>query len=166
MFFLCRHILPSGTKCDAPSLRGKPFCYFHTRVHRFVGVPPSAPDGILKLPVLEDRSAIQHALAQVLDALGSAKLDPRRAGLFLYALQIASQNVERKPIVISDDPVESITHTDDGDELGPEEFGCNTPEDCVACAERETCEDYEAEDDEEDEDEKDADGEEDDEEED
>ena len=89
----CRHIMPYGAKCHAPALRGKPYCYFHTRLHRFAAEPPIAPDGALRLPILEDRSAIQIALAQVLDALCSFRLDPRRAGLLLYALQIASQNV-------------------------------------------------------------------------
>jgi hypothetical protein len=37
--------------------------------------------------------------------------------------------------------VESITHTDTGDELGPPERICDTPEDCATCAERDTCQD-------------------------
>lgn len=54
-------------------------------------------------------------------------------------------------IDIPDDPVESLTHTAHGDELGPKEFGCGTPEDCVTCEDRETCKDYEPEEDEQDE---------------
>ena len=90
----CRHIMPNGAKCHAPALRGKPYCYFHTRLHRFAAEPPIPPTDP-PAPLLEDRSAIQIALAQVLDALCSSRIDPRRAGLFLYALQIASQNVAR-----------------------------------------------------------------------
>ena len=100
MFNLCRPIMPSGAKCHAPALRGKPYCYYHTRLHRFTAAPPIEVDGNLRLGVLEDRSAIQIALAQVLDALYSGRLDPRRAGLSLYGIQIASQNVERNPLII------------------------------------------------------------------
>ena len=27
----CRHIMPNGAKCQATALRGKPYCYLHTR---------------------------------------------------------------------------------------------------------------------------------------
>ena len=62
MFNLCRPIMPSGAKCHAPALRGKPYCYFHTRLHKFTAAPPIEVDGNLRLGVLEDRSAIQIAL--------------------------------------------------------------------------------------------------------
>ena len=141
MFNLCRHIMPSGAKCHAPALRGKPYCYFHTRLHKFTAAPPIEVDGNLRLGVLEDRSAVQIAVAQVLDALYSGRLDPRRAGLSLYGIQIVSQNVERNPLIIPVRTVESITHTDTGDELGPPERICDTPDDCATCAERDTCQD-------------------------
>jgi len=53
MFNLCRHIMPSGAKCHAPALRGKPYCYYHTRLHRFTAAPPIEVDGNLRLPVLQ-----------------------------------------------------------------------------------------------------------------
>ncbi len=132
--------MPSGAKCQAPALRGKPYCYFHTRPHRFTAQPPIGIMDTFRLPVLEDRSAIQIALAQVLDALCSCRIDTRKAGLLLYTLQIASQNVERNFDFIPTTAVESITHTDTGEELGPVERTC-CPDDCAACAIRETCED-------------------------
>ena len=138
----CRHIMPNGAKCHAAALRGKPYCYFHTRLHHFTSQPPIPPDGTLRLPVLEDQTAIQLAVSQVLDALCSSRLDPRRAGLFLYGIQIASQNVERKFDIIPRTTVESITQTDAGEDLAPEERICNAPEDCVDCPDRDTCEDY------------------------
>ena len=142
MFNLCRPIMPSGAKCHAPALRGKPYCYFHTRLHKFTAAPPIEVDGNLRLGVLEDRSAVQIAVAQVLDALYSGRLDPRRAGLSLYGIQIASQNVERNPLIIPIATVESITHTDAGDELGPQERICDSGE-CPTCPDRDTCEDSE-----------------------
>ena len=35
----CRHIMPSGAKCHAMALRAMPYCYFHTRLHRFAAAP-------------------------------------------------------------------------------------------------------------------------------
>ena len=149
----CRHIMPNGRKCLAPALRGKPYCYFHTRLHRFAAAPPRAPDEPLKLPIMEDRSAIQLALAQILDALGSSQLDPRRAGLFLYALQIASQNVDRNVDIVPITAVHSITRTSAGDELGPKTPTCPYPFECATCDVADGCPDYELEEDDEEEDE-------------
>ena len=95
--------MTNGRKCHAPALRGKPYCYFHARLHGLAVVPSPTrarariSDKPVQLPLLEDRNSIRIALAQVSDALRSAQLDPRRAGLMLYALQIASQNLEREP---------------------------------------------------------------------
>ncbi len=140
MIHKCRHIMPNGSNCEAPALRGKPYCYFHTRLHRFTAQPPIGVMDDFRLPVLEDRSAIQIALAQVLDALCSSRIDIRRAGLFLYALQIASQNVEHKYDIIPMFGVKSITHSDTGEELAPAERYCS-PNDCATCADRDTCAD-------------------------
>jgi hypothetical protein len=101
MFNLCRHIMPSGAKCHTPALRGKPYCYYHTRLHRFPAAQAS--------PSMASRS-------------------PRKT---------SSATHSSSPITT----VESITHTDTGDELGPPERICDTPEDCATCAERDTCQD-------------------------
>jgi hypothetical protein len=151
--------MPNGSKCHAPALTGKPYCYFHTRLHTMAAAPTPAPGDPLKLPILEDRSAIQIAIAQVFDALGSSQLDPRRAGLFLYGLQIASQNVERQVDILSVAAVHSITQTPDGDELGPVVRTCPFPCDCSTCDVSDGCEkcDLDQDEDEEEEDEADED---------
>jgi hypothetical protein len=129
MTYECRHIKHNGTKCQSPALRGTPYCYFHTRLHRFTAKPSIGQFGDLRLPVLEDRSAIQIALAQVLDALSSSRIDARHARLYLYALQIASQNVERDRTIVPTRTVESLTQTDTREELGPAERICNRDQD-------------------------------------
>jgi hypothetical protein len=139
MYYECRHIMPNGARCHSPSLKGAHFCYFHTRLHHLANAPAPSADQPLKLPILEDRSAIQVALSQILGALGSEKLDPRRAGLFLYGLQIASQNVERNMGVIATKTVESITHTREGDELAPERQVCYSGDPCSTCPDRDVC---------------------------
>ena len=69
------------------------------------------------------------ALAQVLDGLGSSQLDPRRASLFLYAFQIASQNLERDSDIVPGTVAHSVTRTSHGEELGPEANICEIPSD-------------------------------------
>ena len=146
--------MPSGVKCHAPALRGKPYCYYHTRLHERTRKPAATPgDEPIKLPVLEDRSAIQMALAQVLDSLGSSHIDPRRAGLYLYALQIASKNIDRKGAAVSIASVHSISQTPEGDDMGPEKRICPFPSHCDECDVSEGCEDYEPDEDEYDEEE-------------
>jgi len=141
MYKECRHIKSEGTKCHSHALTDKPYCYFHARLHRLKS-KPGAPFDSVELPVLEDRSAIQLALSQVLSALGSSRLDAKRAGLFLYGLQIASQNVDHGSDVVPECTVEVLTSDSDGDEMAPEETVCEAPQDCCKCEEKETCEFY------------------------
>jgi hypothetical protein len=138
--------MPNGKRCHSPLLRGTNYCYFHTGLHRLAADKNPAAEATIKIPVLEDRSAIQIALAQVLNGLASSKLDPRRAGLFLYGLQIASQNVEREEDILPSSTVPSLTHTSEGEDLAPEKCFCPYPEECSDCEKRDTCEDFEAED--------------------
>jgi hypothetical protein len=138
MTYECRHIMHNGAKCLSPAMRGKPYCYYHARLHRYTAQPSIGVMGNLKLPVLEDRSAIQTALAQVLDAMCCSNIDSKRAGLLLYALQIAGQNVGRSRTVVPCETVETVTETETGDELGPEELNCD-PDDCPTCPHRATC---------------------------
>jgi hypothetical protein len=133
------------------------YCYYHTRLHRLANpsrptpaTGPASPPVPLpnatepfKLPVLEDRTAIQVALSQILDGLASSKIDRHTAGLFLYGLQIASQNVERKHDILPYKAVESVTHTRDDDELAPELRVCESSDTCSTCDLRDTCKDFE-----------------------
>lgn len=139
----CRHILPNGRKCHGMALRHQPYCYFHNRLHRLAlqNVTPKdeKDEPSFELPVPEDQSAIQLSLGMVFKALGAEKLDTRRAGLFLYGLQIASQNVSHAEHFISKLTVPTVTLTKDGQELGPKELGCDMPEDCKECDSRKSC---------------------------
>ena len=87
MFQECRHIMPSGLRCHSPALRDESFCYYHSSLHRSTAPKGKFDDQSLQLPTLEDSSAVQIALTQVLSALGSSQLDSRRAGLLLYAFR-------------------------------------------------------------------------------
>jgi hypothetical protein len=93
----------------------------------------SAP---LDLPPLEDTSSIQFALTEIVQALAANELDPKRAGLLLYALQVASANVQKMDIPTIG-AVRTVTYTDDGAPLAPQDYGYDS-------------EDYEDEDEDED----------------
>jgi len=98
----------------------------------------------IKLPMLEDSFSIQVAISQIVTALLSSRIDARRAGLLLYALQIASQNIDRASSREDSETVHSMTVTGEGDELAPEKEICE-PGDCASCNRRQTCDDYDPE---------------------
>ena len=90
----CRHILPSGRKCHAPALHGKVFCYYHLRQRSLIERNRYRSSSVA-IPPIEDRSALQIAIGEVLHAFADRKIDRHAAGLYLYALQIASHNLDR-----------------------------------------------------------------------
>ncbi len=75
----------------------------------------------LELPAVEDSASIQLALIQVVQALASNLLDPRRAGLLLYGLQVASANA--KNVHIHSNSIRSISYTSEGIPLATQEHG-------------------------------------------
>ena len=93
----CRHIHASGHRCGSPSLRAQPFCYFHHTSRR--PIPQTELDrrrghqATFAIGSLEDRTSIQLTLAEILHRIATHDLDPRRAGLLLYGLQIAASNL-------------------------------------------------------------------------
>jgi hypothetical protein len=91
--------------------------------------------------MLEDSASIQVAIAQIAAAFLSSRLDARHTGLLLYALQIASQNIDRSSSREASETVHSMTVTGEGDELAPEKEVCE-PVDCPSCSRRDTCDNY------------------------
>ncbi len=117
--FQCRHIFTDGHRCGSPSLRHEHFCYYHHTTRRpkqpthhdpFLN-PPNETNFVLPIP--EDRRAVQQALGEIMNKLAANALDPRRAGLLLYALQIASANIKptrtKEAQRDEEDTVEEIT---------------------------------------------------------
>jgi hypothetical protein len=117
----CRHILPRGAKCKAPALCGKVYCYFHDCLDRFGQDGQRDTREPLCLPSLEDAHGIQIAVTQILAALGSGRLDNRKARLYLYGLQLASQLLARLPEPWPDEMVLTLTCDDDGRYIAAEE---------------------------------------------
>src|SRR5260370_6837308 len=104
----CQHLKVNGTQCGSPALTRNRFCFFHTRFqdHRVtISTTRRRARATFDLPVLEDANAIQVWLMQTMRLLVSGQIDPKIAGLLLYALQPASVNLRQtrfKPLHVKD----------------------------------------------------------------
>jgi hypothetical protein len=111
--FYCRHIFVDGHLCGSFSLRGEEFCYYHhtTRIpaHNGNDRRSRSRSATFVLPNPEDLSAIQYSIGEVLQRIAANEIDPRRAGLLLYGLQIASSNLPKEdPKAEPDEVVEEV----------------------------------------------------------
>ena len=119
----CRHIRVNGERCASLALTNQVFCYYHVELERRhhrcsrsretqsailhpmtlqdgsqrdpIFAEPSDPPFQLHLPTLEDRHSIQVALSVVITALAEGRIDPRRASMLFYGLQVASSNAHK-----------------------------------------------------------------------
>jgi hypothetical protein len=113
--YQCRHIFTDGRRCASPCLRQEEFCYYHHTTRKPVAGPRQRRSrrSAFHLPLPEDRSAIQSSIGEVLQRIASNDIDPRRAGLLLYGLQIASLNLAKtQPVtqtVAEHETIEEIT---------------------------------------------------------
>jgi energy-converting hydrogenase A subunit M len=93
----CEHIRTNGTQCGSPAQREKKRCYQHLRV-RPERVKVRGGDGKtseIVVPLLEDAHSIQMMVRQAMVLMLRGRIEGEMAGRLLYALQIASANLER-----------------------------------------------------------------------
>jgi hypothetical protein len=134
MYNECRHIFISGKKCGSPALKDQNFCFYHTtarkRQKRAADNQPydraNPKNTALALPSLDEGDAIQLAISEVVLALASNAIDPRRARILLYGLQIASQHYRHKTSKAEQaqaQPAHTLIREavpqEDGSEIGP-----------------------------------------------
>ena len=127
MYIECRHIFPSGKKCKSPALTEKDFCYFHHNKRNQKRVPQvreanlgSQPSTLVHyLPQLEDGDTILTAISDVIQALAANRIDPRRAQILIYGLQVASQHSKRLSPHTTLEPVREAYQDEDGSLVGP-----------------------------------------------
>lgn len=129
MYNECRHIFTSGRKCQSPALSDQPFCYYHGNTRKRP-VPAAQPyldvrDCALALPALEELDAIQLALSDVVLSLAANRIEPRRARILIYGLQVASQNYRNRTLLAAreTEPQQSVREAhphSDGTLIGPE----------------------------------------------
>ncbi len=131
MYNECRHIFTSGKKCQSPALKAEDFCYFHHKTRRRPS-PQNQPyepytepkETTLDLSPLEDADAIQLAISEVVLALAANRIDPRRARILIYGLQVASQNNRHRATQAAKEEVPTQTvreihEHEDGTLIGP-----------------------------------------------
>jgi hypothetical protein len=116
-FRSCSHIKSNGEKCNAPALRKQSVCYFHYRWQKRqqrrveLGGPVGTNNNSgIEIPTLESYEDIQIGIMEVLQAIVDDRVSTKRAGLMLYALQIASGNmrIKEKPGITSTTSVTEI----------------------------------------------------------
>jgi hypothetical protein len=123
--YQCRHIFTDGHRCGSPCLRGEDLCYYHHTTRRPATHPRTRRSrrSTFEIPLPEDRSAIQLSIGQVLQRIAANDIDPRRAGLLLYGLQIASLNLPKQEITKPELIEETTTHPELGTLAPPAEVG-------------------------------------------
>jgi hypothetical protein len=102
--YVCRHIFTDGRRCHSPTLRGgsgpEHFCYYHHTTRRPIPTMElrrrRACREPFNLPLVEDRSAIQHAIGEVIQKLAANEIDSRRASILLHGLRIATLNLPKE----------------------------------------------------------------------
>src|SRR5881227_2009352 len=90
----CEHIKANGLRCGSPALRERRYCYFHFCAHDLRRRRRQHPNAPFVLPLLEDANSIQMAIQQVAEAVLEERIDNKRAGLVLFALQTAACNLK------------------------------------------------------------------------
>jgi hypothetical protein len=132
----CQHVKLNGTQCGSPALRARRYCFFHDKIRREQAkIAASAPAARFTLPLLEDANSVQVALMNVIQMLGSGTIDHKTAGLMLYALQTASNNL-RNVDFEADDVTDVVIDRDtvaatsiDGPQWFEEDFECAEEDD-------------------------------------
>ena len=116
--YQCRHIFTDGHRCGSICLRGEPFCYYHHTTRKPAPRQSLGKKSSFDLPLPEDRSAIQASIGIILQKIASNDLDPKRAGLLLYGLQIASLNLPKQQPQRDEDALEQVQEITTDPELG------------------------------------------------
>ena len=116
--YQCRHIFTDGHRCGSICLRGEPFCYYHHTTRKPAPRQSLGKKSSFDLPLPEDRSAIQASIGIILQKIASNDLDPKRAGLLLYGLQIASLNLPKQQQHHDEDAPEQVVEITTDPELG------------------------------------------------
>jgi hypothetical protein len=94
-FNRCQHIFnPSSDlarRCGSPALSGETYCYFHHPQRKPAATRRARHGFTIALP--HDHASLQYALHQIMHRIAANQIDPHRASLLLYSLQLAGQSL-------------------------------------------------------------------------
>lgn len=102
---ICEHIKDDGVRCKSPAMHRRAFCYFHWRLHEHK--LPVTEEGY-EVPVIDSEASVVLAGTQIMRAVLSGKLDPRRAQVAMSCLRLAAQSF-RLQLNVSDRMVTELT---------------------------------------------------------
>lgn len=125
----CNHVMASGGVCGNVALDNSNFCYWHHKLrtrqrhrHQLGGPVHEAANTGINLPSLDDANAIQIAIEEIAHAVIDRRIDSKRAGLLLYAMQLASSNAKELTIASEKDEIGAISEENVvNDALDPDE---------------------------------------------
>ncbi len=101
----CQHLdMEDGRRCRAQAMHNEYMCFRHRDKH----IPPVIENEPFEISHLDDRAAIQKALAALAARLACNRMDLKRAGLLVYTLQVASCNLGAAPLPAAPAAVEAI----------------------------------------------------------
>jgi len=84
----CRWVRQDGTSCASPQMKKHIYCFAHRQMMEARALA-------LSLPAPEDANAIQIGIMRIQKALIEGTISTKMAGLLLYSMQLALQNVGR-----------------------------------------------------------------------
>jgi hypothetical protein len=114
----CRWVRQDGTGCGSPQMKRHIYCFAHKQM-------AEAQALALMLPALEDANAIQVGLMRIQKALIDDTISTKKAGLLLYSMQLALQNVGQ--VTFGQAKAEKpVTETVSVEEAVREELGIGT----------------------------------------
>jgi hypothetical protein len=82
----CRWVRQDGTSCGSPQMKKHIYCFAHRQMMEARALA-------LSLPAPEDANAIQIGIMRIQKALIEGTISTKSAGLLLYSMQLAQQNV-------------------------------------------------------------------------
>ncbi|HET9283925.1 MAG TPA: hypothetical protein VFR24_18405 [Candidatus Angelobacter sp.] len=82
----CRWVRTDGTSCGSPQMKKHIYCFAHRQMMEARALA-------LSLPALEDANAIMVGIMRIQKALIDDTISVKKAGLLLYSMQLALQNV-------------------------------------------------------------------------
>jgi hypothetical protein len=82
----CRWVRQDGTSCGSPGMKKHIYCFAHKQMMEARALA-------LSLPAPEDANAIQIGIMRIQKALIEGTISTKMAGLLLYSMQLALQNV-------------------------------------------------------------------------
>ena len=124
-----------------PPLKGRPYCYYHGKLHDYTRDGLRDDKGPVCLASIEDACGIQHALMQIMNSMANGRLDSREAVRLIYGLQVAIQAIDRVPQTPPQEKVQATACDGIGVDIAdPEATVCEPHTDCPTCTNRFGCE--------------------------